>query len=481
MKTYPIIAAIAAQRVNSETAPESLRKIRKEALGKLQKDGIPTSQEEGYRHTRLDTFLKEDAYVLSPPSRGQITEAIEKFQSHTPNVLRHTLYAVNGHLSQESFQDLPNGITVGSLQHFIKHNPQVIEKHFHQLARGTEVTGVTNTALKQPCSQGKQGEASPQVFPTPAPNSDLPPMAALNSALCSEVVVIHISPSKEMIEPIQIISLLTSEGERCSLITPRFLIVAEKGSVANILFGEYSEDNRSQFVSSVLEFSLDRDSCIDFLQIQTLGECSASYQSIFSSQRQNAALTLHTLSLKGRFLRSDTFHRLEEERCELNLYGISYGNDSRQMDITSYIDHCAPHCKSNQLHKFLLDDESTGHFTGKIHVSPEVYGTEAYQQTNSILNTKEARVYNRPQLVIEADDVSCSHGATIGQIDQDALFFLQTRGIAGREARAMLMQAFVSEVINSIPVISIREQVSEIFTKRLSGDFGKCAFCTVSC
>jgi len=158
------------------------------------------------------------------------------------------------------------------------------------------------------------------------------------------------------------------------------------------------------------------------------------------------------------------------DHSEANIYGVSFTDQKQHVDNFTMIEHAMPNCLSNQIYKNILDNESTGAFSGRIHVARDAQQTNAFQRNNNVLLSDKARMQTKPQLIIDADDVKCSHGATVGQIDEDALFFLRARGIGEKEARMMLMNAFAHEVIQKITIESLREQMDKLIEKRLSGE-----------
>jgi len=180
-------------------------------------------------------------------------------------------------------------------------------------------------------------------------------------------------------------------------------------------------------------------------------------------------------------IRNSTYHYLGGEGAESYSYGLFLADKWQHIDNFVNVDHAFPHCTSNQLFKGVLDDMSTGAFNGRILVRPDAQGTLAYQKNNNILLTDDAKMDTKPQLEIYADDVKCSHGATIGQLDDDALFYLQSRGINKREARLMLMFGFAHEVIQNIKIEPLRERMDNLVMQRLKGELSRCASCMVKC
>jgi len=192
-------------------------------------------------------------------------------------------------------------------------------------------------------------------------------------------------------------------------------------------------------------------------------------------------LTTQTITLHGGLVRNNMKVILDGENGEAILYGMSFMDKKQHVDNFIVVEHNKPHCLSNQHFKNVLDEESTGAFSGRIHVRRDAQKTNAYQRNNNLLLTDRAQMQTKPQLIIEADDVKCSHGATVGQIDEEALFYLRTRGIEENLARLMLMNAFSYEVVRQIVVSPLRDRISELVDKRLRGDVGRCHECAYHC
>jgi Fe-S cluster assembly protein SufD len=172
---------------------------------------------------------------------------------------------------------------------------------------------------------------------------------------------------------------------------------------------------------------------------------------------------------------------MDGENCEANIYGMAFLDRKQHVDNFTQIIHAKPNCRSNQVYKNVMDDKSTGAFSGRIYVARDSQKTNAFQRNNNILLSDDAKMQTKPQLIIEADDVKCSHGATVGQIDEEALFYLRTRGIPEKDARLMMMNAFANEVIQEIKVAPMRERIDELVDKRLRGEIARCHDCDYNC
>jgi Fe-S cluster assembly protein SufD len=235
------------------------------------------------------------------------------------------------------------------------------------------------------------------------------------------------------------------------------------------------------FTNSLTEIYAGRNARIDFSRMQNENSFSSQIAHTFIHQEENSVVTSNTISLHGGLIRNNFFVRLDGYGCESNLYGLFLGDDNQHIANFTLVNHAMPHCTSSQLFKGILDDKATGAFNGKIFVSKDAQKTQAYQKNNNLLLSPDARMNTKPHLEIYADDVKCSHGATIGRLDYDALFYLRSRGIGEKEARQLLMYAFADEIISKIQIGLLRDRISELVDKRLRGELARCNNCNVRC
>jgi Fe-S cluster assembly protein SufD len=215
--------------------------------------------------------------------------------------------------------------------------------------------------------------------------------------------------------------------------------------------------------------------------MQNENSASSQITHTFIHQEESSVVTSNTVSLHGGLIRNNFFARLNGTGCESNLYGLFLGDDNQHIANYTFVEHAMPHCTSNQLFKGILDENATGAFNGKILVRKEAQKTLAYQKNNNLLLSPAARMNAKPHLEIYADDVKCSHGATIGQLDSEALFYLRSRGINYKEARQLLMYAFAYEILGKIQIDLLRDRTVELVDKRLRGELARCNNCDVRC
>jgi len=280
-------------------------------------------------------------------------------------------------------------------------------------------------------------------------------------------------------KPVQIINLLSSDDNLMA--TQRNLIVAEAGSQVKVLVCDHTLTSSSFLYNSVSEVFVGEDAFVDVYTIQNHHNQSTTINSSFYRLQRNSNLVTGTVSLHGGLIRNNLKVTFNGDHSEANVNGISFTDKKQHVDNFTMIEHAMPNCLSNQIYKNILDDESTGAFAGRIHVARDAQQTNAFQRNNNVLLSDKARMQTKPQLIIDADDVKCSHGATVGQINEEALFFLRARGIGEKEARMMLMNAFAREVVQKISIEPLRDRIDELIEKRLKGEISRCHDCDYQC
>jgi len=425
--------------------PDSINKYREKAIREFDKLGIPFKGEEKYRYTdMMRAFGKLYAYSFKPSNNTLDPKTI--FHCAVPDLDTYTLTLENGWFYEKNQEqlDLPKDIVAISLRQAAKEYPDLIEKHYNKLAADTD-EGTT----------------------------------AFNTAFAQDGMFLYIPDGVILEKPIQIINLL--QGTNPLLVNQRNLIIAGKNSQAKVIVCDHTLSHKNFLSNTVTEVFVNDDAIFDFYNIQNQHNQSSQVSALYVNQKKNSNTLCNTLTLHGGFVRNNIHVKLEEEHCEANVYGLALVDSTQHVDNYTFIDHAVPNCQSNELYKNILDDEATGAFNGRILVRPDAQKTLAFQSNKNICLTNKARFYSKPQLEIYADDVKCSHGATVGQIDEDALFYLKARGIGGQEARMMLMYAFAHEVLSHIRVPVLTERYGELVEKRLRGELSRCEGCFVHC
>ena len=277
----------------------------------------------------------------------------------------------------------------------------------------------------------------------------------------------------------QIINLLRAKGDLMAF--QRNLVILGRHAKATLLVCDHTLSKQSFLVNNATEIFLEDNAHLDYYQVQNQYLGASQINSVLVSEGKNANFDSTLVTLYGGFIRNNFYVALNDEGAETGLYGIYISDKNQVVDNFSYIDHVSPRCRSNEHFKGVLDDAATANFSGCIRVRPDAQKTEAYQANNNLLISDTARVNSKPQLVIDADDVKCSHGATVGQIDEEAMFYLRSRGIGLEEARMMMMFGFAHDIIQRVKLDPLREQIDMLVEKRLRGELSKCYNCMMQC
>jgi Fe-S cluster assembly protein SufD len=292
------------------------------------------------------------------------------------------------------------------------------------------------------------------------------PFAALNAAQLGDGAVVRIPRDADFEQPIHLV-FLAEPGDLPTACHPRVLIVAEPGSRASVI-EDYVSLGRGPFLTNaVSEVVVQPGAELEHVRFQREGAEGYHVSSVWVRQERDSRFAGHAVSFGAALTRNDVHVRLLGEGAECTLHGLFLGTDRRLVDNHTWIDHAVPHTTSRELYKGVLGDHSRGVFRGRIVVRPGAQKTDARQASRNLVLSEGAEIDTQPQLEIHADDVRCSHGSTIGRIDDDALFYLRARGIAERDARALLTRAFASEVTDALRFEPLRERIQEILQERL--------------
>ncbi|MBM3419850.1 MAG: Fe-S cluster assembly protein SufD [Bacteroidetes bacterium] len=412
-----------------------MNSFRKEAVERFADMGIPGRTNEAYRYTNLDIWFRHEFNSYFMPGPGDFERAA-KFSCEVEDLDVHNLVLLNGFYPSNNgkLRQPGSGITIGSLT----------ENHYGRYAA-----------------------------------SDTDGLIHLNTAMASDGVFIHVPRGMVPDKPIQIVNLVYSKEDIFN--QHRNLIVVEDNAEATIIICDHTLSPSRFLTNAVTEVYVGRNARFSIIRVQNEHNNAAKLTHTFIHQERDSQATSINITLHGGLVRNSTYHYLGGEGASTNSAGLYLTDKTQHVDNYVNVDHAYPNCTSNQLFKGVLDDVATGAFNGRILVRKGAQGTRAYQSNNSILLTDDARMDTKPQLEIFADDVKCSHGATVGQLDENALFYLTSRGIARREARLMLMFGFAHEVIQEIPVEALRERMDTLVMQRLRGELSRCASCMVKC
>jgi Fe-S cluster assembly protein SufD len=291
-------------------------------------------------------------------------------------------------------------------------------------------------------------------------------LTTLNTAFCKEGAYIYIPKNKMPKKPIQILHLATG-NEAALMLQPRNLIVAEENAEVQIIERHQSLTENEVFTNSVTEIFAAKDANVDYYKVQNDANTASLVDNTYISQKDNSVVRVHTFSFGGKLIRNNLNFYQNGERIDSTLKGVTILGEKQHVDHHTLVHHAQPNCESHQDYKGIFGEKSTGVFNGKIIVDQIAQKTNAFQQNNNILISDKATINTKPQLEIFADDVKCSHGCTIGQLDEEALFYLRSRGIPKKEATALLMYAFANNVLESVRIPEVKTRINKIIANKL--------------
>jgi Fe-S cluster assembly protein SufD len=412
-------------------ASSPIHNIRKDAILNFSRLEFPTTRNEEWKYTSIAPLLRYNFI----PAKNKPALNEEHVHKYLFDDLEHSLLVfVNGFFSEElsDLRDLPKGVIAGSISEAIENHSGIVEKHF-----------------------SKYADYKDHIF------------TALSTAYTKDGAFIYIPDGKIIREPVHILFISSSADEKI-LIQPRNLFVAGKNSQATIIEHYVSIDEGIHFTNTVTEIFAGENAVLDHIKIQDESRKAFHIARMEVDQERNSNFSSNMISFGADLSRNDFNTRFNDTGGESMLNGLFMIDGNQLFDVHTMIDHAKPYCNSHEHYKGILDGKSRGVFNGKVMVRPDAQKTNAFQENNNIILSESALVNTKPQLEIFADDVKCSHGATIGQIEDEALFYLKSRGIGDKTARGMLIHAFASDVVNSIKVESIRNYLEEILTNKFN-------------
>lgn len=429
----------------SEGSTMLMNQHREEAIQNFRILGLPTKKMEEYKYSKVEDIFKFE-YEKYFAKKDISFKVDDIFRCDIPELDTYLALILNGFYlpNTSTLTILPNGVIIGSMIDAAEQFPDLFAKHYNRIV---------------------------------ATNND--GLVAMNTAFAQDGVFVYVPKNVVVDKPIQIINLLMSDENQ--LVQYRNLIVLEENSEANILVCDHTL-SANRFISNVVtEIVLDSNARLEYVKMQNEHNESAQLTHTFINQASNSSLKTNTLSLHGGFIRNGLHITLAGSDASTEAYGLFLADRQQHIDNATFIDHAVPNCSSKELYKGILDEKATGAFNGKILVRPNAQKTEAYQSNNNLLLTNEAKMNTKPQLEIYADDVKCSHGATIGQLDNDALFYMRSRGIDPKQAKLLLMFGFAHEVVQHISIESLRVRIDSLVNKRLNGELSRCYSCPMKC
>lgn len=427
-----------------EGVSDIVNRHRSDAIESFNLLGIPSKKAEKYKYTDLqEVFSREFEKYFTP--RKEKEEAESLFTCDVPELDSYKIYLVNGFYHGSNRLVHEGDVVFGSFAAASIEFPELFKKHYNRYA-----------------DNAKEG------------------ITALNTAFAQDGVFIHVPRSASLSKPIQIINLLLSDSEDL-FVQDRNLLIFEENVSAKVLVCTHTISPKQFLSNSVTEVYIAPSANVELVRTQDEHNLATHINSDYIRQEEKSVFTGNTITIHGGLVRNNLNVELAGEYCENHSYGLFLTDRQQHVDNHTFIDHAVPNCTSNELYKGIVDEKSTGVFNGSILVRRDAQKTQAFQSSNNLILTPGAKVYAKPQLEIYADDVKCSHGATVGQLDAEALFYMQSRGVGKREAQLLQLYGFAFDVLQKLSIEPLRDQIGRWVDRRLRGDHTRCETCAAIC
>lgn len=403
--------------------------------------GFPTRKVERYKYTDIEALFEPD-YGLNLSRLDIPVNPYDAFKCDVPNLSTSLYFVINDvfHTKTQPKSHLPEGVVVGSLSAVAAERPELIAKHYAKIAR-TDEDGIT----------------------------------ALNTMLAQDGLVVYVPKGVRVERTIQVVNILRSDVDLMA--NRRVLIVVEEGAEVKLLFCDHADDDRNFLTTQVIEAYVGDNAGLDLYCLEETHAKNVRVSNLYIDQQANSRVNHNIITLHNGVTRNRTDLVLNGEGAECNLCGCVIADKQERVDNNTLIDHRAAHCTSHELYKYVLDGQATGAFAGRVLVREGAQKTVSQETNQNLCATKEARMYTQPMLEIYADDVKCSHGSTVGQLNDAALFYMQQRGISLNEAKLLLEFAFINEVIDQMKLEPLRDRLHHLVEKRFRGELNKCEGC----
>ena len=412
-----------------------IHEIRTNSLKQFEALGFPTKKDEAWKYTSLAKLLKNDYSIF--PKKETTTEP--KY------VKKYFLYDID------------------------TYKVVFIDGIYSPFLSDTTHDGIDVCLLSAALTKDKYKATIETYFNTIAKKDDS--LTALNTAFTKEGAYIYIPKSVVAEKPIQILHFSTSE-QGPMLLQPRNLIVAEENSQVQIFERHQSLVPHQVLTNAVTEIFAAENAIVDYYKVQNDLDEASLIDNTYVAQKGKSHVSVHTFSFGGQLIRNNLNFYQKGEYIDSTMKGITIIGDRQHVDHYTLVDHAQPNCESHQDYKGIYADKSVGVFNGKIYVNQIAQKTNAFQKNNNILLDNTATINTKPQLEIFADDVKCSHGCTIGQLDEDALFYLRSRGIPKREAKGLLTYAFANNVLESVKIPALKLRINKLIADKLGVSIG---------
>ncbi|WP_031527603.1 Fe-S cluster assembly protein SufD [Dyadobacter crusticola] len=430
LKTRLVTDFYARESVMNGAASSAFHQKKRAALARFDKLGFPTIKNEEWKYSNVKELVSE-SYNFNAPSDIALSDLQDL---RIPEQDANIIYFVNGHYHAELSRlvSSPDQLTISSLSEAIKNDPDLINSYFNELA-------------------GESGDA----------------FTELNTAFTQDGIFIHVPENKTVEHPV-ILRFVSDARNQNIGSQPRNIISVGRNAHLKLAEAFRTLGAERSFTNAVTEIYVSEDAGVEYYKVQNESEKAYHIGTTQVRMLDRSQFYAGTVTLNGRFTRNNLNIVIDGERCEAHMYGLYFPDGVQHVDNHTTADHRKPNSNSNELYKGILRDRSKGVFNGKIYVRPDAQKTNAFQSCKNIVLSPDATMNTKPQLEIFADDVKCSHGTTTGQIDEEALFYMRSRGISRSEALSLLMFAFCADVVSQIKIDSIREYLEDLIAEKLA-------------
>jgi Fe-S cluster assembly protein SufD len=418
--------------------------LRDDAFALFEKLHFPTTALENYKYSDLKSGLSID-YGVNINRIPIPVNPYEVFTCDVPGIHSYLYFVVNDAfypVKDIRNNSLPEGVIIGSVNQVAETHPELVKQYFGKLS-----------------SKKEDG------------------LIAFNGAFAQDGFFMYVPKNVVLDKPVQLVNIMRSDVD--FMANSHNLIILEEGAKAQLLVCDHTVDDVRFLSNRVTEVFVSENASYEHYKLENMHVKTTNLATLLIDQQASSNVLANVITLHNGQTRNTVEIDLDGEHCETLLCGMVIGDKNQQVDNFTSIIHNKPNCHSRELFKYVLDDMAKGGFTGKLYVAKDAQKTAAFQTNRNILLSKTAKMRTKPQLEIYADDVKCSHGATIGQLDESAKFYMQARGISGEEARLLLMFAFTNDVIENIRIPALQDRIKMLVEKRLRGELSKCEGCVI--
>lgn len=418
-----------------EHSSDVMNSVRDEAFERFVSSGFPTRKVERYKYTDIQQLFAPD-YGLNLNRLTIPVDPYNAFRCDVPNLSTSLYFVVNDVFYQDEKPKghLPAGVIIGSLKDF------ATSAYYNQLA-------------------GKANDATTD----------------LNTMLAQDGLYVYVPKNVKVDRAIQVINILRSDVDL--MVNRRVLIVLEEGAELKMLFCDHAADDKNFLATQVIEAYVGENASLDLYCLEETHHKNVRVSNVYIDQQRDSRVNHNVITLHNGVTRNKLDLTFSGEGAECQCYGCVIADKHQHVDNNTLITHKVPHCTSNELYKYVLDDKAVGAFAGRVLVEHGAQKTTSQMTNQNLTASKEARMYTQPMLEIYADDVKCAHGSTVGQLNDAALFYMRQRGISLEEAKVLLQNAFINEVIDKMQLEPLRDRLHYLVEKRFRGELNKCKGC----